>query len=88
MTLARWRVVLWLTVCGAALLILFVASSALVPFAVGGVVGYALLPVVERPVDKAEEHAVGPFYAPLRTAELHEMERQGEAKRTLRQLPL
>lgn len=48
MTLARWRVVLWLSVCVALLWTLFTAAGALVPFAVGGVVGYALLPVVER----------------------------------------
>ena len=48
MTPARWRVALWLSASAALLLTLFVAASALVPFAVGGVIGYALLPVVER----------------------------------------
>ena len=48
MTLARWRMVLWLLVTVAVLWTLVTAWSALVPFAVGGVIGYALLPVVER----------------------------------------
>lgn len=48
MTEARWRVVLWVTAALAVLWVLSTAWGALVPFAVGGVVGYALLPVVER----------------------------------------
>ena len=48
MTEARWRVVLWLTTAVAVLWTLSTAWGSLVPFAVGGVVGYALLPVVER----------------------------------------
>ena len=48
MTLARWRTLLWLSVSLALLWTLSVAWGALLPFAVGGVIGYALLPVVER----------------------------------------
>src|SRR6478609_242662 len=50
LTAHRWRVVLWLSATFGVLWVLFVARGALVPFVVGAVVGYALLPLVERTV--------------------------------------
>ncbi len=50
LTAHRWRVALWLSAIFGVLWVLFVARGALIPFAVGAVVGYALLPLVERTV--------------------------------------
>lgn len=50
LTTHRWRVALWLSATFGVLWVLFVARGALIPFVVGGVVGYALLPLVERTV--------------------------------------
>jgi predicted PurR-regulated permease PerM len=47
-TRARGRLALWIVVVGALLYLGWTARSALVPFAVGGVIAYALLPVVDR----------------------------------------
>ena len=44
----RWRVSLWLTTLLVVLVVMWSARSALLPFAVGGVMAYALSPVVDR----------------------------------------
>src|SRR2546428_13724912 len=48
MTLTRWRLMLWLAVLVALALLLHRVAEALVPFFVGGVIAYALLPIVDR----------------------------------------
>lgn len=48
MTAHRWRVGLWLTTLLVVLWVLWSARSALLPFAVGGIMAYALSPVVDR----------------------------------------
>jgi predicted PurR-regulated permease PerM len=48
MSALRWRIALWAVAAGAVLWAAFVSRTALAPFGVGAVVGYALLPVVER----------------------------------------
>lgn len=48
MTPHRWRVSLWLTTLLVALLVMWSARSALLPFVVGGIMAYALSPVVDR----------------------------------------
>jgi predicted PurR-regulated permease PerM len=48
MTPHRWRVGLWLTTLLVVLVVMWSARSALLPFVVGGVMAYALSPVVDR----------------------------------------
>ena len=48
MTPHRWRVGLWLTTLLVALVVMWSARSALLPFVVGGIMAYALSPVVDR----------------------------------------
>lgn len=48
MTPHRWRVGLWLTTLLVTLLVMWSARSALLPFVVGGIMAYALSPVVDR----------------------------------------
>jgi predicted PurR-regulated permease PerM len=48
MTRARGRVALWVGVVVAILYVCWIARGALVPFAIGGVIAYALLPFVDR----------------------------------------
>lgn len=48
MTPHRWRVGLWLTTLLVVLVVMWSARSALLPFVVGGIMAYALSPVVDR----------------------------------------
>jgi predicted PurR-regulated permease PerM len=48
MTRARGRVALWVSVVAAILYVCWTARDALVPFAIGGVIAYALMPLVDR----------------------------------------
>ena len=47
-TARRWRIVLWLTMVALVLYVASKALGALIPFAVGGVLAYALSPLVDR----------------------------------------
>jgi predicted PurR-regulated permease PerM len=47
-TITRWRIALWLIALGAILYISLQAVGALVPFAVGAVLAYAMSPLVDR----------------------------------------
>lgn len=48
MSIARWRITLWLATLAFALWMLWQARSAMLPFAVGSIVAYALSPLVDR----------------------------------------
>ncbi|MEX2446604.1 MAG: AI-2E family transporter [Dehalococcoidia bacterium] len=48
MTPRRWRAFLWLTTLAVTVTVMWVARSALLPFAVGAVVAYAISPLVDR----------------------------------------
>ena len=51
MTAVRWRVALWLGAVGGVFMLVYITRSALLPFSVGVVIAFALMPVVDRIAD-------------------------------------